>query len=302
MLKFIFIFLILSSALATHREEAQAILAKYQHQHHLLSRMSLFSKSFLGLPYGEGGPLGEGPLGRYDQDPLYRFDTFDCTTYVETVIALALNSTGDVNDFEKNMDEIRYERGEVTYLKRNHFPSLQWIPHNVENGILEEINDFILPAHEQRVAEAIINLPGWLKAIKLQEIRVPLANLHERQNLLAELQSMAGYFSPVTARLNYIPISTLLARPALLKLIPDGAVINFVRPNWDLTNVIGTHMNVSHQGLVFHEKGKVVLRHASTGSPKLVTEILLLDYLKKFENHPTLKGIHLMKLTRAQAL
>lgn len=295
-MKYLFFLLISFSALATPREEAQDLLARFQGYQEPLTRMDLFSQSFMGLPYGDGGPLGEGENGHYDQDPLYRFDTFDCTTYVETVISLALSR--DVNEFEKSMDEIRYENGEIDYLTRNHFPSLQWIPNNVSNGLLKEINHQILSAAEIKTAEAIINLPGWLKAIKIEEIRVPMATLQERQSLLEELRALAPQYSPRLARLSYLPISTLLAKPAVLKRIPHGAIVNFVRPNWDLRDLIGTHMNVSHQGLVFHKKKGIYLRHASTSGERKVMELPLLDYLKKFENHPTLKGIHVMQLNR----
>lgn len=295
MMKFILLALITLNAFASPREEAQDILTRFEGYQAQTTRLDLFSRAFLSLPYGKGGPLGEGEQGRYDQDPLYRFDTFDCTTFVETIVSLALSK--DVDQFEAQMDNIRYENGEVDYLKRNHFPSLQWIPFNVSNGLLKEINQVVLPMKEQKIAEAVINLPGWLKAIKLDQIKVPLATLEQRQILLEELRSQHTNFSPIVARLNYLPISTLLARPHLLRKIPHGSIVNFVRPNWDITDVIGTHMNVSHQGFVFIKKEGVTLRHASTSGT--VRDDLLLDYLKKFENHPTMKGIHLMQVNQA---
>lgn len=292
MLKLFFILLFSVSAFASSREEAQDYLNRYATYKSTQVRMDLFSRLFVGLPYGEGGPLGEGENGRYDQDPLYRFDTFDCTTFVETIVSLAL--TSNVDQFETMMDKIRYENGEVDYLKRNHFPSLQWIPFNVQNGLLSEINDVVLPRNEQKLAEAVINLPGWLKKIKLEEIRVPMASVEQKQFLLEELRALSVNYSPVVARLMYLPISTLLSRPELLKKIPHATIVNFVRPNWDLTDIIGTHMNVSHQGFIFRKKEGIFLRHASTTGK--VKEDLLLDYLKKLENHPTLKGIHLMSV------
>jgi len=292
MTKFIFIFLISLSVWATPRDEAQDLLAKFQGYDSVVARVDLFSQSFIGLPYGNGGPLGEGEEGRFDQDPLYRFDTFDCTTFVETVISLAL--TQEVNAFENKIDEIRYENGEVDYLKRNHFPSLQWIPNNTKNGLFKEINHLILPLAERKIAEAVINLPGWLKAIKIEEIKAPLATLEERQHLLEELRAYNTQYVPVLAQIEYLPIATLIKKSHVLKQIPHGSIVSFVRPNWDLTDVIGTHMNVSHQGLVFQKQEGTFLRHASTAGK--VAEVLLIEYLKKFENHPTLKGIHLLQL------
>ncbi len=294
MKKFILFFLISLPVFASPREQAENLLSKLDSELSTDIRMDLFSQNFIGLPYGDGGPLGEGENGRYDQDPLYRFDTFDCTTFVETTVSLALSR--DVDEFENKMDEIRYESSQVDYLKRNHFPSLQWIPNNIKNGLLKEINHLILPSSETKTAEAVIDLPGWLKKIKINEIKVPEATQLERESLLEELRSYASQYTPIVARLNYLPIATLVTKPQVLKLIPNGAIVSFVRPNWDLTDAIGTHMNVSHQGIIFQKKNGTYLRHASSSSEKRVMEVPLYDYLKKFENHPTLKGIHLMQV------
>lgn len=283
-------------AFANSSEEATQFLNKFSSETDIKNRLDLFSKSFLGLPYGTFGPLGEGEKGRYDQDPLYRFDTFDCTTYVETIISLTLSK--DVVEFEEKMNLIRYENGEIDFLKRNHFPSLQWIPFNEDNGLLTEINDLVLPKSEQKVAEAVINIPGWLTHIKIEEIRVPAASLDERKLLLEELHQLANSYSPVVAKLNYIPISTLIKNPTLLSKIPEGSIVNIVRPNWDLTSTAGTHMNVSHQGFIFKKGKELILRHASSSAEKQVMESNLFEYLRKFENHPTLKGIHLMQVNQ----
>lgn len=137
MLKLLLGFILISSAFAGAREEAQDILDRGAQVTGVANRLDAFSKMFIGRPYGFGGPLGEGPDGRYDQDPLYRFDTFDCTTYVETMTSLALSRS--VDEFEKTINDIRYENGEVDYLKRNHFTDLWWIPRNIANGMLTDI-------------------------------------------------------------------------------------------------------------------------------------------------------------------
>lgn len=292
MMNLFFALLLSVSAFATSREEAFTHLANLQNIESTQNRMDAASKAFLGLPYGHGGPLGEGETGRYDQDPLYRFDTFDCTTFVETIVSLAL--TRDVDSFETHMDKIRYENSQVDYLTRNHDPSLNWVPNNVKNGIFTEINHLILPASQRKMAEAVLDLPNWLRKIQLSEIRVPQASETERMNLLEELRAMSSQYQPVVSKIEYLPINTLVAKPKVLKLIPNGTVVNFVRPNWDLTDTLGMHINVSHQGFIFQRKEGPILRHASTTG--LVTEIALLDYLKKYVDHATMKGIHLLKV------
>jgi hypothetical protein len=289
-----FILLILSTTLcfAGSREEAADVLLRFKDETSLTKRMDLISKTFLGLPYGKGGPLGEGASGKYDQDPLYRFDTFDCTTYVETIMSLALSR--DVNEFELHQDKIRYENGEVEYLKRNHFTDLQWIPFNIENGYMTEINQTVAAPSDIKTAEAMINFPAWLKSIKLEELVIPSASQSEKETILDELHAEAVNYVQRPAIVKYIPIDTIVARPAMLNKIQSGTVVNFVRPNWDLTDVIGTHQNISHQGFLFRVGKVLYLRHASTSGN--VMELPFIEYLKKFVNHPTLKGIHLMRV------
>jgi hypothetical protein len=292
MFKFLLALIFISTAaFAQTREEAQGILLRFKDETSFTRRLDLLSAHFLGLPYGKGGPLGEGPSGKYDQDPLYRFDTFDCTTYVETIMALA--HARDVDEFEMHINNIRYKDGVIDYLERNHFTDLQWIPFNTLNGYLREINAEIAPEFLM-VAQALVNFPGWLRSHKIEQIVVPGVSDSERENLLMELKSEARNYSEEYARVSYIPIKDILARPEILKPIPHGALVNFVRPNWDLTDVAGTHQNISHQGFLFWTGKNLFLRHASTSGT--VENVLFLDYLKRFRNHATLKGVHIMKI------
>lgn len=66
-------------------------------------------------------PLGEG--AGYDADPLIRFDAFDCTTFVEAVLA-----DGDVS----RLNKIRYADGVVAFENRNHFIETDWLPNNAD--------------------------------------------------------------------------------------------------------------------------------------------------------------------------
>ncbi len=277
---------------AGHRDEARDILFRFNLEHDPSLRLELISRLFLNYPYGKGGPLGEGINGKYDQDPLYRFDTFDCTTYVETITALALSK--DVEEFEYKLNNIRYEDGDIDYLKRNHFTDLQWIPANIENGIFSEMTLDIASPADILIAEALIDFPAWIQSHRVDQINVPLASLKEREELLRQLKEESHYPEAQTVRIPYLSINMILARPHLLKKIPSGVIVNFVRPNWDLTETTGTHQNISHQGFLFRINKSLYLRHAS--STGVVEELPFIDYLKRFRNHPTLKGIHLLKI------
>lgn len=290
---FLFLLLLPTLALASHRDEAILHLESLQNISSPGKRLELFSQKFLGLPYGKNGPLGEGGAARYDADPLYRFDTFDCTTFVESIISLALSQ--NVDEFEFNMNKIRYANGEVGFLTRNHFTSLQWVPNNILNGLFQETNDTVLPLNQQQIAEAQIHIGGWLLKLTDSSIRGKDLSPEEKEIRLQELRDLSPSYPPVVARLPYISIETLLKNPKLLNRIPNGAIVNMVRPNWDLTEAAGTHLNVSHQGFLFRKGKTLYLRHASTSGT--VRDDVFLDYLRKFQNHPTLKGIHLLKLS-----
>lgn len=295
MMKLILVFILASSySFADSREEAQMYLDRGAQVSGVTPRLEAFSKMFLGLPYGVGGPLGEGPEGRYDQDPLYRFDTFDCTTYVETIVAMAL--TREAQEFEVAINNIRYENGEVDYLKRSHFTDLWWIPRNITTNILTDITQEI-GGNQVLIARANINLPGWLKKISLDQIRVPQASPSERNALLEELRAMNRFYTMEVAEVPYVSINWILKNPSFVKKIPHGAIVNFVRPNWDLTEQYGSHQNISHQAFLFWKGNVLFQRHASTSNPAAVVDVPFLEYIKRFENHATMKGVHFMRVS-----
>lgn len=253
----LFTLLLLSPlAFADATDEARDLLLRHRNVSGLIARIDAFSATFVGLPYGDGGPLGEGPTGSYDQDPLFRFDTFDCTTYVETVLSLA--RARDVADFAVRIDEIRYEHGVV------------------------------------QVARALIDKPNYYAFMKADALRTPGLTPAQREQRATEWRAEGARFTAVEATMDYVPIDWILANPTWVQRLRSGMVVNFVRPNWDLRALIGTHMNVSHQGLIIRRGTEILLRHASSSGNRRVTEIPLLDYLQPFRGHATLKGLHFL--------
>jgi len=288
-------FLLLILSLGAFAQEDIAIeLKRYANVQGKARRLEAFSRAYLGKPYGLNGPLGEGSEGRYDQDPLWRFDTFDCTTYVETMLALALAQSPQ--EFEQHMLDIRYENGHIDYVTRNHFTSLQWVPNNIANGYLTDLTHRLAPKGVVQLARAEINQPGWYAMKAFKDLRVFDVAPDALAARWEEWKAEGTRLNIEEASISYIPIDWIAANPAFLRTIPHGSVINFVRPNWDLTSSAGTHLNVSHQGFVFQHSGQTWLRHASPSGTQTVREEPLLDYLRKYVNHPTLKGIHLMGL------
>lgn len=90
-------------------------------------RVAQVARDALGTPYADG-PLGEGPDGQYDTDPLIDLTRVDCVTYVEQTLALACGAR--YQDAFDRLQRIRYRDGEVDYEARNHFMVADWLEQN----------------------------------------------------------------------------------------------------------------------------------------------------------------------------
>jgi len=256
------------------------------------------SARFLGRPYLVS-PLGEGPAGLYDRDALHRFDGFDCTTFVETVMALSL--AGDSGDFERLMDLIRYKDGVVSFGSRNHFPDADWIPNNARAGFLRDITREVAGNEGALIASAVVDKAGWYRKLGAASLNVPGASEPELDALLARLNAEGQSIPPESVDLPYVSLDSIFAagtavNQALLDRIPSGAIVNVVRPNWDLTGSIGTRMNVSHQAFVIRKDGRLLVRHATPAGDRKVLDVDFIAFLTPFRQSPTIKGVNFLEI------
>jgi D-alanyl-D-alanine carboxypeptidase/D-alanyl-D-alanine-endopeptidase (penicillin-binding protein 4) len=90
-------------------------------------RVLKIARDSLDTPYA-GGPLGEGPEGKYDKDPLMDLSKVDCVTFVEQTLSLAASTSH--NDTSERLQRIRYHNGRIAFEDRNHFMISDWIKHN----------------------------------------------------------------------------------------------------------------------------------------------------------------------------
>lgn len=269
-------------------------------------RINWISHHFLGTIY-ELGALGEGPKARYDQFPQYRIDAFDCDTFVNTVLSLALADS--VHSFQQCQKYNRYKEGKVSYLYRNHFMSLDWNINNQQRGILKDITFNIKDKTQHPVAlyaVAFINKPGWYQHKTLATIRLQKENKKKQQDLLEELKKKGSQLESVKAKIPYIPFTVLFSKHNepdlyLFSQIPDGSIIEIVRPNWDLRQLIGTALNVSHLGFAIKKNGTIYFRQASSQQGKVI-DVPLIDYLKDAKSSPTIKGINIQVVLPSKPL
>lgn len=256
----------------------------HQRQRGLEGRIEEVSALFLGVPY-RLGPLGEGPDGEYDREPLYSFKEADCTTYVEEVMALSVE--GDLGRALKTLQKIRYKGGRVSYETRNHFPETDWIPNNVKAGFLEDVTRQVAGDKAKTVTK-LVSKKAWYAAKTLDDIQgFDNAPPGEKENRLERLKKAGDRFPDETAELPILPMDAL---PAALPRIPSGTVANLVREDKPDKPVV-----VTHQVLILQKGGQTVVRHAASGAK--VSELPALEYFYRYFNSSwRLMGLNLNRI------
>ena len=134
------------------RRRVEQLLSKTKHDRSAGSRIDVLSRHFLGHSY-KPSPL----IGSADTPEVFTasLDGFDCVTYIETIVALALAS--NVDDFTEWLRKIRYEQGRIQWERRNHYMTL-WIRNNVREGIIRPVT---MPAIPIIRRERVLNVvPG----------------------------------------------------------------------------------------------------------------------------------------------
>ena len=227
-------------------------------------RIKAHSDPWLGSTY-TNGPLGEA--GGIDTDPMLRFDTFDCLTFVEEVLTLAL--APDPVATQEIRLALRYSHpGTPTYENRRHFMLAQWIPQLIDEGWMKDIT------------------PQFPGAVRLQrEVRESTwSNWSKRGefNLPDELLPTG------VQQFWYLPIEDALRS---VDSIPEGSVVFTLRQPLPHVPIAITHVSITIPGDV------PTLRHASKMGSGLLRDHTLtwyLEHLKTYSNWPV-AGIILLQ-------
>lgn len=262
-------------------------------------RINWFSQQLLNKPY-QLFTLGEGQYGEFDQHPLYRTDHFDCETLVDTVLALA--HAQSFESFEHHILAIRYQNGRANFLTRNHFTNVDWNYNNQRKNYITDITPSILWKNQPIYLEAttFINKRNWYRHLSTNIIQIPHLSETEKKSKLKALQKLAQkYIRNTDSKLTYLPTHLLFdeqqnARQEIFQQIPQGAIIEIVRPQWNLEGKIGTQLDVSHLGFAIWKNNVLYFRNASSVYHQVFDEKLE-NYLKKTLDSPTIKGIHIEK-------
>ncbi|MGE5804738.1 MAG: N-acetylmuramoyl-L-alanine amidase-like domain-containing protein [Ignavibacteria bacterium] len=230
--------------------------------------ISDIGESFIGTDYEASALEKSG-----DEKLVINFSGLDCTTFLETVLALArCIKSGETSfeDYQNELINIRYRNGSIDkYPSRLHYFS-DWIFDNQKKEIVKDITKDLggeavkfelnfMSAHPQSYKQLKEN-PEFIPVIKKQE-----AEISERE-----------YF--------YIPKDKV---HQIEDKIDNGDLIAFV------TNIKG--LDISHTCIAYRkDDGRIYLLHApSEGTKVQVSKNTLPEYINKIKKHT---GIIVLKL------
>ena len=226
------------------------------------------ARRFIGTPYA-AGTLEHSP-----EMLTVNIDSMDCTTFVETVLALAYTAAEgrqSWRDFTYNLQRLRYRQGEVDgYASRLHYPSA-WIVDNTARGNLKEVTDDVAGARH------VVKSLDYMSAH-----RNDYPALADSTNYAAVRNMEAGFSNhryPVV-KAPQVKASSILpaGRP--------GDVVLFT------TSTRG--LDVTHMGILTYDGKEFHFIHASRKAGKVVEEPLTLsEYVRRNRN----EGIRLVRLT-----
>jgi hypothetical protein len=265
------------------------------------ARFAQISGYFLGKPYILH-PAGEGENAPFNEGPLYRTDAFDCTTYVE--IVLALNKAQSLAGFQQQIKAIRYQNGEINFFQRNHFTSVDWNMNNAKKGYIHDITCAVDP--QCKVAQVKIDKPNWYRHFAASDLKLlQILPAEQIQQRLEALHQHAKTVSTEYSRTPYIPMrqlflvkdERLLPNETLFDRIPSNSLIEIVYNPYSQQDKIGTDLVVAHMGFVLRTAEGLVFRQASSVY-KQVVDVPLAAYLAQHypQTHAERVGINVQQV------
>ena len=227
-----------------------------------------FAKKMLGVPY-VAGTLD----GNEEEQLVVRTEALDCTTFVETVLALFVADKREERDFEgfkKALMQVRYRDGNLNgYASRLHYFS-DWIRNNEQMGFVKECTSETACAQPKEL---------WLDFMTTHV--KSYQPMMKKPSLLAEIASVEKKWQGV--QVSYIPKEMLNLSPEKLK-IKNGDILAIT------TDIKG--LDVVHVGFSFWIGEKLHLFHASSVAKKVIEDSQsLYEYSKNKKAHTGVRVI-----------
>jgi hypothetical protein len=244
------------------RAELDAFLSDLQKSETpFLERVAQVSARLRGTRYVRD-PLGEGPRGTVDRDPIIDLRRVDCLTFVEEV--LALSQRPSLEAATALLQQYRYEGGQIRYDQRRHFMELQWLPGLTNAGLIRDVTREIA-GDSARLFERTVEEKSYRGAFRRWKKRL-------------------GDAAPTgNIRLSYVTAKDMVR---LASRVPSGSILVLLRRTPE-----GAPTTVSHVGLVVRSGENLVFRHA-IHVPGWVIDEKLTAYFAKHAHNPMTVGFH----------
>lgn len=207
---------------------------------------------FLNTPYVEKTLEIDG-----EEKLVINVTGLDCTTFLESVVTLARlakQNEYSFEDYEKELEFLRYRDGELNeYPSRLHYFS-DWIFNNQKKGIIKditrEIGGEVYKNHPSFMSENPDFYPQLSKTEFVDQIKITEAEIKTRSYYYLPKDSLYSYEDKIESG--------------------DLVAITISIDNLD----------ISHVGFALEQNGRIHLLHASSTSKKVViSEEPLADYL-----------------------
>lgn len=189
---------------------------------------------------------------------------FDCTTFVETCIALTRTlKSRDYSfaNFCHKLEQMRYRNGKAdSYTSRLHYVS-DWAYENVRKGFITDETKGLGGVLETKPINFMSSHFDAYKPLKSsRQLQQEIVSVEDN------MKSRGGFYV-----LNKELISSVEDK------IQDGDVIAFA------TSISG--LDYSHIGIAYHDRGRLTFIHASTRTMKVIVEgQSLFDYCRNSKN------------------
>lgn len=230
-------------------------------------RIMFFAKSMIGIPY-RGGTLDVNE----NESLVVRTDSVDCTTYVETILAMYLASKAEddeYSDFKEALTRIRYRDGVIKgYSSRLHYFS-DWVADNEKKGILYEVTSRSNHSQRHFSINYMTKHSGLYRRLKEDSLSV--------NEMLCVEEKWKNY------DMSYIPKELLKEHHNNIDIC-NGDILALT------TNIDG--LDVLHLGFAVWVDGNIHLLHASSLYGRVVLDPMsLYEYLKDRKKHTGIRVI-----------
>jgi hypothetical protein len=219
------------------------------HRESVDARVIYFSSKLLGRPFGLG-PTGDGFDAPFSL-PIVSLESFDCLTFVETVIALSLAVSS--RHFLELVKTLRYGKAAPSFAARNHFAGVDWIPSAIKHGLLE----YSLPASEYSSTVITVRKSEWCdKLISNPMYRPTLTTEKISRRITQDCRKLAAVSRH---DFGFLPFETINKSSQL----SNGHILVILAPGSPQNLSAGGGDHVAHMGIVLENGGRWMFRGAS---------------------------------------